>query len=235
MAGLTAQLRSADPPAGVRILLVGEVVAFVGLMMLFIWMAAPTRAADVRWHHVAMGIGILVLPICLNLLHGDRPADSGIRLDNIASAARPVVLATMVMGCGVVGLGLLRQDLQWISWKRFFELFGTYLAWGFAQQYMLQAFALRRLRQACIRPAIAVVLAAGLFGIVHAPNWGLVGATTFAGAVWCWIFLRRPNLIVLGLAHAVLAVLLYHCWKSLLGLTIGPAYVVRAAKSLGGL
>jgi len=208
-----------------RAVLVGEVLVFVGACLGYIWFLLPT-AKHPQWYHVASIIALGAFPICMNLLHGDRPKDSGIRLDNIGGSAREIVPITVIFAIGVVAVGLATSGFHWVSWKRIGELAGGYLGWGLVQQYLLQAFALRRLRQAGLPTLPAMVLAAGLFAFLHAPNWPLVVLTFGAGVAWCVFFVRKPNILTLGLAHGVLAVLLYHAWpvEWLDGLTVGPMY-----------
>jgi hypothetical protein len=221
-------LQSSNPPLAVRAILVGEVILCVAGAAACIWFLGPTRESVLRWYHATLPL-LAAVPIGLNLLHGDRPADSGLRLDNWRASAKGVLLATVAMAAGIVLIGLLARGFHWVSAKRLANLVGLYPLWGIVQQYFLQAFMLRRLRQARIPPPAATILAAGLFGLLHAPNWALVATVTFAGIVGCTLFLRRPNLITLGLAHGVLAVLLYHAWPKawLQGMTIGPMFLEK--------
>ncbi len=221
-------LRSLRPKPLVRVMLVAEVVLFVAGMLGYIWLLMPHKGADVRWYQPAVAVLLAAVPIALNLLHGDRPADSGIRLDNLAASAKEVAIATAILATVAVALALVWDGWRWKGWPRLAELSGLYLGWGLAQQYLLQAFALRRFMQAGLPAAAAVVLAAGLFGLLHAPNWLLVAVTTGAGLVWCRLFLRRPNILTLGLSHAALAVLLYHVWYvPICRLMIGPMYLEK--------
>ncbi len=208
-----------------RVVLVGEVLLFVGACAAYIWLLAPT-ARHPHWYHIAGIIALGAFPICMNLLHGDRPKDSGIRLDNLAASAKPVAVVTIIFAAGIIIVGLAAGGFHWVKWRRFAELCGGYLTWGLVQQYLLQAFALRRLRQAAMPLVPAALTAAGLFALIHSPNWPLVGLAFVAGVAWCLLFARRPNLLPLGAAHAVLAVLLYHAWPVswLDGLTIGTMY-----------
>lgn len=221
-------LRSNHPPGWVRLLLAAEVLAVSGGLLAYAMFWMPIHARDVRWVHYVLALGIgAVAPVLANLLHGDRPPDSGLRFDNLRASAKDVVPVTLAMAAGIIAVGLWRNEFHWLSWRRFAEIAGTYLVWGFVQQYVLQAFALRRLRQAGLPATTAAIAAATLFGLVHSPNWPLVAVTILGGIVWCWLFLRRPNLITLGLAHATLAVLIYHAWSSLERMTIGRMYLDR--------
>jgi hypothetical protein len=215
--------------------LVAEVVAYVAAFAGYVWFVMPAGAQGaatdgappepLAWLRVACAAMLVLAPMGLNLLHGDRPADSGLRLDNFKASARLVVPATLVMAVVVAAVAFALHGWEWISFKRFAERSGGYLVWGMVQQYLLQAFALRRLRQAKLSPAPAVIVAACLFAMLHAPNWWLVGSTCLGAIVWCGIFIRVPNLLTLGLAHAVMGVLMYHAWYvPARALTIGPAF-----------
>ena len=227
-------LKSPRPAGAVRVLLLVEVFGYVAVAIAFIWLALPARGA-VRWYHVAFFIFAGCFPICMNLLHGDRPRDSGLCVDNLRGSIGEVALATAAMGCLVAGVGLAAGGFHWVSWKRFGDMMLGYPAWGIAQQYVIQAFILRRLRQAGLVGPLAVVATAVLFGLAHAPNWALAGSVAGAAVVWCTLFLRRANLITLGVSHGVLAVLLYHAWPEewLHRLTIGWTFVKHSANAAG--
>jgi membrane protease YdiL (CAAX protease family) len=224
-----ASLRSSAPPPAVRFLLVAEVILYIGAVTAYVMLAAPASAKSIEWHHVVVFLTIGSIPICLNVLHGDRAADSGLRIDNLAISAREVLVATVVMGAGVAITGWLVHGFHWRGWGRLLELSGGYLVWGVAQQYVLQSFALRRLRQARLPPVVAGAVAACAFGALHAPNWPLVALTAAAGMTWCLLFIRQPNILTLGVAHGLLAVLLYHALPQewLQGLTVGRVYLIR--------
>lgn len=215
-------------PVLFSMLLVAEVLLYVGAFAGYIWIALPDAARLGGWN-AAFALFAVGFPICMNLLHGDRPRDSGIRLDTLGPSSREVGLATLAMAGGISLAGMLVGGWHWNSWPRLAEQMGLYVAWGLLQQYLLQAFALRRLLQARLPAVVAVPLAAGLFAAVHAPNWPLVAVTAGSGVIWCVLFLRRPNLLPLGLAHAALAVLVYHAWPRdwHYGLAIGPEYLQR--------
>jgi hypothetical protein len=217
--------RSDPQPYWLKVLLVGEVLAFCAGMSLYLWHFLPeegVHALDVVAWLLAIGF-----PIGLNLLHGDRPGDSGIRIDTIAEASWRAALATGILAGGLLAGGLALGSIDWPRPGRLLERLGLYVLWGLLQQYWLQAFALRRLLQAKLPVAGAVLLAAGVFSLLHAPNWPLVGLTFGAGLVWCGIFLKAPNLLALGVSHALLAVLTYVCLpRDWLGrLTVGAMYL----------
>src|SRR5262249_51853475 len=100
------------------------------------------------------------------------------------------------------------------------------IPWGTAQQWVLQTVVLREARGITSQKT-SVLVAATLFAVVHAPN-PLLMAMTFAGALgWCAIYTRYPNILPLGVSHALATIaLLYSFDAHLTGhLRIGQAYL----------
>ena len=227
--GRWAALQSKTPSKGVRALLAAEPFVYTALVLTYTVILLPTPDHGTPWYYVVYVIMLAALPIVLNLLHGDCPADSGLRTDNLRRAAVLGALVTALLVGLLVAGGFATGGWHWSSWKRLVEKTGLYILWGFVQQYLVQAFILRRLLQAGVGRFAAVLLAAALFGIVHAPNWPLVALTFGAGLIWSRLFLAAPNLIVLGLSHATLAVLAYHALPEawLNRMVIGGMYIER--------
>ena len=220
------------PPTAIRIFLVGEVLAFTAVMAACIW-RQPSQVGGFQWWHALLWAAAVALPIGANVLHGDRPADSGLRTDNLRPAAGQALAATVVLALAISAVGLMAGGFSDMRWGKSLRLAATYVAVGLLQQYILQAFVLCRLRQAGLGTPMAVAGAAGLFAALHAPNWVLSGLTGGAAVVWCTLFLRHRNLLVLSVSHGVLAWLIYHGWPKAwhLGLAIGPRYLSRLARS----
>ena len=181
-----------------------EPLVFVALLCLYIWTLEPVASGPGRVLGAAV---LLALPVCSNLLHRDRPRDLGLRLDNLLHSSREVG------GVTLIGTVLIVAGSLAFGWRPALTLGGVigpiaYLVWGFAQQYALQAFVQRRLRESLQSSQRAAVVSALLFGIVHLPNPLLVVSTAVAGYLWCRAFERSPNLVTLAVSHALLAGLL---------------------------
>lgn len=131
----------------------------------------------------------------------------GFRADTLAPAARAVALLTatataVIVAWAAVGGRLPPPGSFWIA-------LGVYPVWGLVQQFLLNAMLLRNLRR-LLPERLALPLAALLFAASHLPDIRLAMLTLPAGAAWGWIYLRRPNLWVLGIGHGVLGTVAYY-------------------------
>ncbi len=167
----------------------------------------------------------MAIPFASVYRHGDRLRELGLRVDNLGRSALEVGLFTVGAALAVVAIGALAGDgfRPWPGRERALLL---YPFWGLAQQFAMQSFTYRRLREATPRPPLVAALTAFLFAIVHYPNLALTGVTFVGGFFWCLLFQRRPNLITLAISHGWLAVLLRASWPAewLHNLRIGPGF-----------
>ncbi len=127
-------------------------------------------------------------------------------------------LAGLLRSSWVVGAALLLAglaDALSIHWHafhaprgpaRFFERFGGYILWSFAQQFLLQGFMLLRLLRILPSRGAAVGVAATLFALAHVPNPILTAVTVVWGLAACALFLTYRNLFTLAIAHAVMGI-----------------------------
>lgn len=198
-----------------------EPLVFVALVLLYIWVVKGTHRDLIRIPYLVV---VVLIPIGSNLLHRDRPARLGFRLDNLGRSAAEVGLATAVGAIVVLIVAAAAGGFE--GWPGMWRGFLTYPFWGLAQQYAMQSFAYRRLREALARPGLAAAATAVLFGSAHWPNVALAGVTVLGGYVWCRLFERHPNLITLALSHGWLAVLVRAVWPAvwLHNLRIGPEF-----------
>ena len=165
-----------------------ELSLILALLMASIWWIIPFRPSLVRWWHILWGGSIGAVCVLLNLRRGEGLNASGLRVDNVTASAREVALATAVMAAATLLVGAVGGGFRPIRMARLIDLCATYAGWGLAQQYILQTLVLRRLQLAGLPAATAAAAAAVVFGLVHSPNWWLVGATASAGFVWCRLF-----------------------------------------------
>ena len=179
------------------------------------------------WFFEARGVPVTVpavLVLSITVLNGLRSGIWGLSPGGFFPASRAAALFTAVMVLIVLGIGMALGTLH----DRGASLgdLAVLIPWGTAQQWVLQTVVLREVRELTSRRK-SVIVAAALFAIVHAPN-PLLMTMTFAGALgWCAIYLRYPNILPLGVSHAIATVaLLYAFGDGLTGhLRIGLAYL----------
>ncbi|MGD2153768.1 MAG: CPBP family glutamic-type intramembrane protease [Gemmatimonadales bacterium] len=194
---------------------------FVALVLFYIWVLQPTHN---DWLRIPFLVVIASIPLASHFLHRDRLLDLGLRLDNLGGSARDVGIATLIGAGAILAVGLRTGGLHLGS--PMLKPFLLYPFWGLVQQYAMQSFAYRRLRERIAQPGRAAAVTAALFASAHWPNWPLALMTLVGGYVWCRLFERQPNLITLALSHGWLAVLLRYSWPIdwLRNLRIGPSY-----------
>ena len=209
------------PSLGSRSLALLSALAFVGSVLLFIWVIQPLRVPVLSG---AFLLCIVLLAVAINVRANESPGEVGFRVDNLWAAARLVLPATLLLALPVILLAFVVHGH--VRMHRLALGLALYPLWGLAQQYALQAVVFRRARAAGAG-VWAAPLAAALFALVHAPNPGLVLATFVGGIVWCELYRRVPNLFLLAVSHGALATLLLALlpWRVNGGLRIGPDYV----------
>ena len=99
--------------------------------------------------------------------------------------------------------------------------------WAVLQQYIMLGFTYQRLRQLLVAGQ-AVIITAGLFAFVHAPNLSLMLLTFVGGLIWSFIYERAPNLFASAISHALLsATVLITVPESILpSMTVGYHYLL---------
>ncbi len=84
----------------------------------------------------------------------------------------------------------------------------VYLLWAVLQQWLMLAVVLRRLEGGRLSPALAVLLTALVFALMHAPNGTLMQLCLLAELWWTWCFRRWRALLPVAVAHAACALLI---------------------------
>ncbi|MHC5051225.1 MAG: hypothetical protein ACYTGK_11525 [Planctomycetota bacterium] len=210
-----AALRSSQPTPNIRLLLLAEAVLYVAALTAYVYLALPSgEDRTLQFLFVPL---LVAFPFVMNLIHNESRKQSGLRLDNLRASAREVALVLLAAVTVVGVVGLIAGTWQAPDARRFFKKLFLYAAWGPFQQYVLCAFIYNRLRQALYTDNGAAFCAAALFGLVH-----------------CHLFRRHANILTLGLAHAVLAIVIYYAWPPEWhhGMTIGGIYLHRMAGPL---
>ena len=166
--------------------------------------------------------GALVL--ALGAAHALRAREWGFARRALWPGLRASALATLPAALAILGAGAERGTLH--ERPASAAELAALLAWGGAQQWVLQTLVLREAQGVAGRRA-GVLVAAALFAIAHLPN-PFLSAVTFAGAlVWCALYDRNPNVLPLAFSHALttLAVLSAFDRATTGGLRVGAAYL----------
>lgn len=208
-----------------RLLPAAEAVLVTASVLVLIWVVQPRVSSG---PDIAVRLVIVSAMLVSNIAHRDGLKRLGLRLDNFAAAARIAALPTAVAAAIVMAAGAILAPPE-PNLQRAAVNFAYYVGWAFAQQYALQGFILLRVVHAGLG-RLAPVTAAALFALVHVPNPGLTLLTFAGGWMWATLFRREPNLLVLALSHAFLAVLV----EAMLppdvtgGYRLGPRYLAWA-------
>jgi hypothetical protein len=200
-----------------------EVAAMTVILLSYIWV----------WQGAFVGSWSLVLVLYFGLgvsSHVSRRESArqlGLRVDNLPPALLNATAVIAPAAALTLAIGFAADTLHFSSWSHIAKGTPWMIAWATSQQYGLLCFFYRRFLEILQGTSAATAAAAVTFATFHAPNVFLVAVTLAAGLVACALYRRQPNLLVLGVAHAVLScVLLYSLPFSVThGLRVGPGYL----------
>jgi len=201
-----------------------EVVFLLGFLLYFIWVLGPHSGRYV-WPGVAFFVGFVTVSAWL---HGNRPADLGIRLDTFGRAMGEalVVIAPALLLAFMIGRYM--DGGRSLNLERYAAAFVKVYPWALFQQFGLLCFFSLRLRGALKDPLAHDVVCAGIFAALHLPNPFLTAVTFGAGYCFCVLFRRCPNLFAIGAAHALASSTLYFCLPPAIThlMKVGPGYLL---------
>jgi hypothetical protein len=165
-----------------------------------------------------------LLTICF-VRDGVSARDLGIRLDNMLTVLARISIPLFVFVVLTIGVGLAAGTLRFGA--KFFSMLISVPFWAFLQQYMLLAFANRRLR--VIVGAHSAFATAILFSLLHLPNPVLTLVCAVGGYIWAREYEREPNLSANALTHAISSAFLANSIPTLLlkNMVVGYNYFFR--------
>lgn len=220
-----------------------EIAALSVTFLVILWGFGPRVGSDrlalaAYWVCVAFWAAV-ILWLSPIVLHRDPPELRGwgrARGSDAPGAARnawPAYLAVTTLGAAALMAAVAIRDPGFAAhtrWPDVVHKLAIYLVYGPFQALVFFGYLQTRLRTAMAAAApaglatrvLVCTSAAGLFAAAHAPNWPLAGLALISGLAWAWLFYARPNVLLLGVSHAVLGTITY----SILGLytRIGPFY-----------
>jgi membrane protease YdiL (CAAX protease family) len=204
-----------------RIAAVAEITAMLALVLSYIWGWQRTFRGD------ELLVVLLYFAVCWmsHLRCRESAHVLGLRLDNWQSAVRQACVPVTVAVVAVLGAGAMLRSRHFQPADLPLDL-PWHVAWGTAQQYGLLCLLYRRLLDVIASPRSAALGAGGAFALFHLPNPLLVGVTFVAGSVSCALYRRVPNVYVLGIAHAMISMVLFSALPVSLthALHVGPGY-----------
>ena len=165
----------------------------------YTWVGAPLVAVRGPW--LALPV-ILVVAVCV--MHNRRTHDWGFQPRAFLPALAWAAALTLLFGALLWEIGHRMGAAPHRNAPLLDFLY--VIVWGGAQQFVLQTVVLRESRSMFGRAA--VIVAAAIFALFHAPNPFLMIVTFTGGLIWCAIYARHPNIIPLALSHAVSTVII---------------------------
>jgi membrane protease YdiL (CAAX protease family) len=171
-----------------------------GLIIAYIW--------KLRAIHPSLWIVIPALMFLSHIVHHETPRALGFRLHGLGSRLKQLAPVLALIAAALLSAGALFHTLRPIGFRGILLALLPYLPWGLAQQYVLNGYFLNRF-DAVLSARAAGLLAALLFCAAHAPNPFLMAVTL--PLCWCatLLYRRTHNLYLLGIAHAVIGLLLF--------------------------
>lgn len=215
---------------------------FAGLWLLGPRIASHPEAHFVFWGMIALG-ALHVLWLSPRVLHRDPPAwrgwggadgDDGRRPGAFRTAWRAYAAWTALAAIFLIAYAGWRDParLARLDWTAMGIKFGGYVVFGMVQAMIFFGFIQCRIRAMLPMPTGAragwrhrlwvALLTSLIFAIYHLPNPALMLFALLAGFCWSWIFYQRPNILLVGLSHALLGTLLHRVVQ--LHMRIGPFY-----------
>lgn len=200
-----------------------ELVFFTFWMFTYIWVVLPLNDALVS---ALNGAALFAFTVASHLWRGTSLEVIGLRFRNFLGAGALLAPPTLIGIAGMVVFGIVNGHVEdagiIVDWL---EDAVDYPIWGLIQQYAFQGYVFVRAREAAGgRNAPAILVAAGLYTLVHAPNAMLLIFCLPVGLFWSWVFSRRPNLYALALSHGILGATMKEFAQQIYwaGLRVGP-------------
>lgn len=210
-----------------RFVTVLEILSVMSSVLLTAWVLIPLQLNQ-QWLEALPGGCALLLMLYSHRLHGETLAQLGFTTQHFGHAVKLLLGPMFLVAVLLVGVGFLTDSLHFE--QRFWWSLLLLPWWGLTQQYVLQAFIYRRLKLIvrAEKNTLTIFLAALLFALVHAPNAPLMLLTLIGGLIWTWVYTRAPNLLALGLSHALMSAIAMSSLPAwfLQSMSIGYKYLI---------
>jgi membrane protease YdiL (CAAX protease family) len=192
-------------------------IPIVLIVLGYTWVIDPVAP---NWVQLVPTVLVIVLAVARALRTGEWGLERSAFRPALRSAAMLTALAVLAIGLAGWQLG------TWHDRRALLGNIAVLIPWGTGQQFALQTVLLRE-AQGIVSSRAAIWLAALIFSALHLPNPFLTFVTFVGALAWCWIYSRHPNVIPLGLSHAVATLaMLYAFDDAITGrLRVGYAYL----------
>ena len=179
---------------------VAEVISVVLSILLVEWALAPFAIPP--WLLAAPPLLAVALILHSQLCRGETAQRLGFGGRYVERALLLLAGPTLLAIAALILISYVTHSLHLPD--RFWARLSLLPVWALLQQYAMLGFSYRRLRQ--ILPASQTILiSAGLFALVHAPNIPLMIFTFLGGLIWSFVYERAPNLFASAISHMLLS------------------------------
>jgi CAAX prenyl protease-like protein len=190
-----------------------EVASVITSVLITVWLIVPLQPSN-RWLVPLPALLALALMIYSQRLRGESLRDLGFTTRHFGRALLLLAIPMLVGAAALIAIGYSAGSLH--SKSRSWAILAFLPLWGLMQQYILQAFIYRRMRfilvpeglssnDAVLRIRLAILSAAALFALVHAPNLPLMALSLAGGLIWVWVYEQAPSLFALALSHCLMS------------------------------
>ena len=189
---------------------------FAGIMA-YIW--------RFRFRHPWLWVAVVGAVVLSHIARRERASTLGFHLQHLKACARTFGPALLALTLAMCTAGLALDTIRPIGFEHAAWSLMLYLPWGLFQQYLLNAYFLKRF-DTVLSPRAAGITTAALFSAVHSPNWFLMLVTPVAGYSAIQVYRRYGNLYFLGVAHATIGFLLFMVMPDSVShhLNVGPGW-----------
>jgi len=188
--------------AGPRQAMMELTLVFV-LLFAFEWGMLPAHTSSRRWVDWAVMAALAAAVALFCWRDRGNFSEWGLTRRNFAPAARLLAVPTAIMiAAPVIAAVFVGTDCEL---SRTLVALAGYPFYAFAQLLVFEVFLVRRLRELTDSRTSVVLVAAGVFALLHWPNGLLMVNCGAAAVVWTWVYLKRPNVYALALSFGLAA------------------------------